>query len=128
MLRNLSYHYKTPLSFVLVIAVTALVVSATLTLRAYHDAKRELISASLDLGKTLSRTLRPALLHDEIWQAYEIITTPLDARHGVDAPERVITVLDNKLQLYVSSSPARFPVLVPLSAISPGNRAGDEDT
>lgn len=116
-LRNLSYHYKIPLSLVLVIAVTALVVSATLTFRAYHEAKRELISAAHDLGKTLSRALRPALLHDEIWQAYEVITTPLDARHDA-ASERLIAVLDNKLQVYVSSSPRTVPVLAPMQSVS----------
>lgn len=116
MFRNLSYHYKIPLSLMLVIAVTALVVSASLTFRAYHEAKRELVSATLDLGKTLSRTLRPALLHDEIWQAYEIITTPLDA-HTTEAPDRVIAVLDSNSQIYVSSAPAQFPLLTPLDSV-----------
>lgn len=116
-LRNLSYHYKIPLSLVLVIAITALVVSGTLTLRAYQEAKRELISAGTELGKTLSRALRPALLHDEIWQAYEVITTPLDARHDA-AAERVIAVLDDKLRIYVSSAPRELPVLAALQGVS----------
>ena len=116
MLSNLRYHYKIPLGFTLVIAVTALVVSATLTIRAYHDAKRELVSAALDLGKTLSRTLRAALLHDDLWQAYEIITTPVDP-HANTAPERVIMVLDQKQQVYVSSAPGRFKPLTRLDSV-----------
>ena len=115
MLSNLRYHYKIPLGFTLVIAVTALVVTATLTIRAYHDAKRELVSTTLDLGKTLSRTLRAALLHDDLWQAYEIITTPVDP-HASAAPERIIVVLDQKQQIYVASAPARFRPLTALDA------------
>ena len=117
-MRNLSYHYKIPLSLMLVIAVTALVVSATLTFRAYHEAKRELISAALDLGKTLSRALRPALLHDEMWHAYEVITTPLEARHDIPSG-RVIAVLDNKFQVYVSSAPRTIPALASMDSVSP---------
>lgn len=117
MLRNVSYHYKVPLSFVVVIAVTALVVSGTLTLRAYAEAKRELVSASLELAKALSRTLRPALLRDEMWQAYEIITTPLDARAS-ELRDRLIVVLDSRQQVYVSSAPAELPALRPLDAMS----------
>ena len=57
MLRDLSYHYKIPLTLTLVIAVTGLVVSAALTWHAYDDAKRQLISSATDLGKTLSQDL-----------------------------------------------------------------------
>jgi signal transduction histidine kinase len=117
MLKDLKYHYKIPLSLTLVIAATALVVSATLTLRAYQDAKRELVTNVLGLGKVLSRTLRPALLHDEVWQAYEIVTTPLDSRSERGAAERIIVVLDGKNLVYVASSPDRFPMLERLAAV-----------
>jgi two-component system NtrC family sensor kinase len=118
-LRDFKYHYKIPLSLTLVIAVTALVVSATLTLLAYQNAKRELISNALGLGKVLSRTLLPAMLHDEPWQAYEIVATPLEIRTERGAAERVIVVLDAKNQVYVSSSPMRFPMLERLGAVDP---------
>jgi signal transduction histidine kinase len=117
-LRDLSYHYKIPLSLVLVIAVTALVVSATLMFRAYDEAKRELVHATLGLGKALSRTLRPALLHDEMWPAYEIITTPLEARTS-EARDRVIAVLDRNLQIYVSSAPIELPAMARLDSVAP---------
>ena len=118
MLRNLSYHYKIPLSLVLVIAVTALIVSGTLMFRAYAKAKGELVSASVELGKTLSRALRPALQQDEMWQAYEIITTPLDARTA-EARDRIALVLDGRQQIYVSSSPTQFPSLRALGTMGP---------
>ena len=117
MLANLKYHYKIPLSLILVIAVTALVVSGTLTLRAYQDAKRELVTSVLGLGKVLSRTLRPALLHDEVWQAFETVITPLDSRVERRAGERLIVVLDRRHQIYVASSPERFPMLERLAVV-----------
>lgn len=118
MLRNLSYHYKVPLSLVLVIAVTALVVSGALIFRAYSEAKRELVSSNLELGKTLSGALRTALLRDQLWQAYEIITTPFDAR-TIETRDRLMVVLDAARHIYVSSSPADLPALTPLEGTGP---------
>ena len=59
----------------------------------------------------------PRRLRDQLWQAYEVITTPLDARHD-GGSERVIAVLDNKLQIYVSSAPRKLRVLAPLEGVS----------
>ena len=54
-----------------------------------------------------------------MWQAYEIVTTPLDAHQKErKSPMRSIVVLDNQGQIYVSSAPFRLPVLKPLGAVS----------
>jgi hypothetical protein len=115
MLRNLSYHYKIPLALSVVIMVTALVVSATLVARAYEDAKEELISNAISLGKVLAQTLRPSLLHDEIWQAYEVIATPSEKSASNNRTERIIVVLDRLGKIYVATQPTRFPTMEPLS-------------
>ena len=79
MLNDVSYRYKIPGSLILVIAVTALAVAVPLISDVNDAARRDLVDHALSLGKTLSRTLQPAMLHDDMWQAYEVITTPFDS-------------------------------------------------
>ncbi|MFN4263344.1 MAG: sensor histidine kinase [Thioalkalivibrionaceae bacterium] len=116
-LRDLSYRIKTPLSVILVILLTAVIVSSTLLVRAYQDSRQDLIENSLNLGKVLARTLRPAMTRDEVWQAYEIIMTPLE--QGGDDPQRQILVLDRAGDVYVSSRPDAMPMLTPARELGP---------
>jgi hypothetical protein len=78
--RDLSYRFKIPFSVSVVILVTALIVSAVLIARSYQYLRTDLIANAESLGKTLSRALTPALLRDEMWQAYETIITPFGAQ------------------------------------------------
>lgn len=116
MFRNLSYLYKTPLSVSVVILLTALVVAGTLIAQTYRDAKQDLTHSALSLGKVLSRTLKPTLLHDEVWQAYETITTPLDTAIRHASSQQMFILLDANNRIYVSTQPARFPMLATLSS------------
>ena len=81
MLRDISYRYKIPGTIIVVIVITALAIAVPLISSANDAAKRDLIEHALSLGKALSRSLQPAMLHDELWQAYEIVTTPFDQPH-----------------------------------------------
>jgi len=108
MLANLSYRHKTPLAMSLVIVVAAAVVAGALVWQGYARARASFIQHNQVLGKTLARTLRPALVHDDVWQAYEILLTPLD-RSG-DAG-RVLVLLDPRGQVFASSEPRQFAVL-----------------
>jgi len=108
MLANLSYRHKTPLAMSLVIVATAAVVAGALVWQGYTQAHLSFIQHSQVLGKTLARTLRPALLHDDVWQAYEILLTPLE-RSG-DAG-RALILLDARGQVFAASEPRQFAVL-----------------
>lgn len=108
MLANLSYRHKTPLAMSLVIVVAATVVAGALVWQGYARAHASFVQHTLVLGKTLARTLRPALVHDDVWQAYEILLTPLD-RSG-DAG-RVLVLLDPRGQVFAASEPRQFAVL-----------------
>jgi len=107
-LSNLSYRLKTPLAMSLVIVATAAVVAAAFTWQGYRQAHDSFVRHGQALGKTLARTLRPALLHDDVWQAYEILLTPLD-RSG--DPARVLILLDAQGQVFAASEPRQFAVL-----------------
>ncbi len=67
MLGNLSYRHKTPLAMSLVIVATAAVVAVGFTWQGYRQAHAQFVHHGQTLGKTLARTLRPALLHDDTW-------------------------------------------------------------
>jgi signal transduction histidine kinase len=108
MLANLSYRHKTPLAMSLVIVVAATVVAGALVWQGYAREQASFIQHSQVLGKTLARTLRSALVHDDVWQAYEILLTPLD-RSG-DAG-RVLVLLDPRGQVFAASEPRQFAVL-----------------
>ena len=116
MLNNVSYRYKIAGSLILVIAVTALAVATPLISGVNNAAKRDLVDHALSLGKTLSRTLQPAMLHDDMWQAYEVITTPFDSfRQQRGQP--TIVVVDNQGAIYVATDPKRFPSTQPLASL-----------
>lgn len=114
--RDLSYSYKAPLGVSIVIVMTALVVTSVLMAQAYSDSKRELLANGIDLGGVLSHHLRSAVLHDEIWDAYEAVAAPL--AHGLMRDLKGgIVVLDRNQQIFVSAQPRRFPILHRMSEV-----------
>lgn len=108
MLGNLSYRLKTPLAMSLVIVVSAAAVSGALVWQGWRQARASFVEHTQILGKTLARTVRPALLHDDVWQAYEILLTPLERSGDVG---RVLVLLDARGQVFASTEPRQFAVL-----------------
>lgn len=115
---NLSLRHKIPLWGSALILAAALAVSIGLMLRAYDDLKRDVVISSEGLGRTLAKTLFPALLHDDIWRAVEIIRAPL---HG-DRPEdpleaKAIFVVGPDLRVLVSTMPRAMPMTADLGSL-----------
>jgi signal transduction histidine kinase len=110
---NLSYRIKIPLAISAVILLTELVVTTTLVTRAYADARTDLEASARNLSIVLARSLRDPMLRDDLWQAFEVIRTPLAAR-AADNPLQDIVVLDVESRVFVASDPRRLPVLTPL--------------
>lgn len=108
MLNRLSYRIKTPLALTLVILVTTVTVSGILIWQGWQAAHAAFVDQAVSLGKVLARTVRPALLHDDTWQAYETLVTPLD-RAG--EPGRVLVLADARGQVFAASAPRRFAIL-----------------
>jgi signal transduction histidine kinase len=97
-----------------------------LIVRSYQYLRQDLVTSAESLGKTLSRALLPVMLHDEIWQAYEIVITPFDKPGDLDRAQKVILVLDPQQQVYVSSHPSLFRTSEPLASVSPSQSALSE--
>ena len=119
MLNNVSYRYKIPASLSLVIVVTALAVALPLISNTNDATKQDLVDHALSLGKTVAQSLQPALLHDDLWQAYEIVTTPFDQPPQQRLGQPTIVVLDTQGAVYVASDPRRFPATQKLASLGP---------
>ncbi|MEW5708398.1 MAG: HAMP domain-containing sensor histidine kinase [Pseudomonadota bacterium] len=111
-LRDLSLRHKIPLQSAVVILATALMVTASLVYRASVDLEHDLKASAERLARVLARTLTPLVIHDDVWRAFEIVRTPLQALDASDAARvEAIVVLDEKDRVYVSSHPERYPIL-----------------
>lgn len=117
---DLSFRYKIPLWGSLLIITTALAVSTSLMLLDYDDLKQDLLSSSSNLGRTLAKTLFFPLQQDDVWRASEIVNAPL-RQAGLDnalQPEAIL-VIDNAMQVVVSTSPRTLPMLAGLRQLGP---------
>jgi signal transduction histidine kinase len=116
-LRDLSYRVKVPFALSAVIVVVSAILAALLGTQIYADARRDLLANAESLGRTLARALTPAMLRDDVWQAYETIVAPLAGETADSGAHRSITVVDADGKIYASSDPARFPMLAPATQV-----------
>ena len=112
MFHNLSFRYKIPLRGSVLVVFTALVVTSSVMYRVYEDLRQDVLSNSASMGRVLAHTLTTAILHDDVWRAYEIINSPFRASRNANAnqPEEIL-VLDARQQAYVSTRPRKYPML-----------------
>ena len=118
-LLDLSFRHKIPLWGSFLIIATAVIIASTLIFHAYGDVKRDLLRSATSQGRTLAKTLVPALLQDHVWQAYEIVNAPLHGESLEDAMQAdTLLVLDLQSRVYVSTRPQLLPMLADFAHIS----------
>lgn len=119
---DLSIRFKLPLWGGALIVISALTGGASLMVRAYEDVRQDVVASADSLGRTLAKTLVPALLHEDVWRAYEIIMAPF---HGLAAGEvnpaqvGTIVLLDPGHRVVVSNQPRDLPMLAEIAHINP---------
>jgi two-component system, NtrC family, sensor kinase len=118
LLRNLSFRYKIPLRGSVLVLITAVLITGAILGREYDQVRRDLFEHAESMGRLLSNTLVTPLLHDDVWRAYEIISTPLQSEQSALGAD-VILVLDPQRQVYVSTQPRRYPMLAGLDELGP---------
>lgn len=118
--RDLSIRLKIPIRSLVLIWITATVVSGALIFQAYQDAKRDIRENAESLAGVLADSLVSELGHDDVWRAYGLISAALRAP-GADTGNRpsFIVVLDANYRVFVSSDAERYPLLTDLPASSP---------
>jgi len=116
---NLSYRYKIPLWGSFLIIVAALAVSASFILNSYNQLEHDLAVESEKLGYSLKSNLFSAMLQDDVWRAFEIIT---EASHRASSNRVLvenILVVDNAQRVVVSTQPRDTPMLSEMNKLGP---------
>ena len=113
---DLSLQFKMPLWGGGLILATALALSTSFVVQTWDNLHEEIHKNAQDIGRTMARSLFPVMLHDEVWQAFEIVTLPFAAAPSAALAESLI-VLDSAARVYVSSRPEAHPVLSPLASL-----------
>lgn len=115
---DLSLRFKLPLWGGGLIIATALALSTSSVFQAWDNLNRDLLQNAEDIGRTTAHALFPVMLHDDVWEAFEVVSLPFAANPGRALTESLI-VLDGLKRVYVSSRPLEHPLLSPLAALGP---------
>ena len=113
---DLSLQFKMPLWGGGLILATALALSTSFVAQTWDNLHEEIHKNAQDIGRTMARSLFPVMLHDEVWQAFEIVSLPFAAVPSAALAESLL-VLDSADRVYVSSRPEDHPVLSPLASL-----------
>ena len=126
MLFNLSLRYKLPLLGAVLILVTAMALSASFLIQTWDGVRKDTLRNSEDLGQTMAKSLFPALLHDDVWRAFETVALPFRDNNESALAESLI-VLDVNRRVFASSHPEKHPVLSDLATLGSGFQALDHE-
>ncbi|MDP1531584.1 sensor histidine kinase [Rhodoferax sp.] len=113
---DLSLQFKMPLWGGGLILATALALSISFVVQTWDNLHQEIHKNAQDIGRTMARSLFPVMLHDEVWQAFEIVSLPFAAVPSAALAESLM-VLDSAARVYVSSRPEEHPMLSPLDSL-----------
>ena len=113
---DLSLRFKMPLWGGGLILATALALSSSFVLQTWDTLHQEIQKNAQDLGRSIAHSLFPVMLHDEVWQAYELVSWPFATPQNTALAESLM-VLDSAANVYVSSRPEEHPVLSPLASL-----------
>lgn len=105
---NFSYRVKVPFSLVLSILISGLVITGVLIARASKDLRADLYDNAQDVGSLLVNSLVPAIRHDDLWLAYQILNGAGEASEI--ARKRTLLVVDTDWRTFVSNHPREFPI------------------
>lgn len=122
---DLSLRFKMPLWGGGLIIATALALSTSFAVQAWENLHHDLLKNAEDLGRITAHSLFPALLQDDLYRAFEIVSSPFAANPDAAGTSSLI-VLDDVNRVYVSSHPEEQPVLKRLRSLGPDFAALDE--
>nr|WP_319564811.1 HAMP domain-containing sensor histidine kinase [uncultured Rhodoferax sp.] len=115
---DLSLRYKMPLWGGGLILATALALSVSFMVQAWDNLHHDLQNNAENMGRITARALFAILLHDEVWQAYEVVTLPF-VTNPESARTQSMVVFDNELRVYVSSRSHEHALMQPMASLGP---------
>ncbi len=117
--RDLSFRHKIPLRAIVLVLLTAVVLTAANITREYDQLRSDLLDNAQSLGRVLAAALITPMLHDDLWRAYEVIRMPVETQTQSSLVAELLMVLDPQLRIYVSTDPRTHPVLAELDELGP---------
>lgn len=114
MLKGMSYRIRLPLNLVITALFTAIVIGLVVAWHTYQNVRIELVENGGRLSYAFASAVQPALLHDDVWQAYNILRGPQKDLNTLNA---TFIVLDEEKRIFASSNPKKLPVAVPLDEV-----------
>ena len=116
MWHRLSYRFRLPLSLAATALFTALVVSLVVAAQTYRNVRLDLIDNGTRLNAALAQALQPALLHDDVWHAFNILR---GSQNSLRTPTATFVLLDAENRIFASNAPRQLPVAVALADADP---------
>jgi hypothetical protein len=114
---DLSLRFKMPLWGGGLILATALALSTSFVVQTWDTLHQEIQKNAQDLGRSMAHSLFPVMLHDDVWQAYELVSRPFATPKNTALAESLM-VLDSEAQAFMCRSrPEAHPVLSPLASL-----------
>lgn len=111
LLDDLSLRWKIPLRVMTAVLGTALAVTVALLVRDYDDMRASVIAHAQSLGHVMANTLITPVLHDDLWRAYEVLSSAQLAHTGATELEaQIMLVLDAEQRVFVASRPREYPL------------------
>lgn len=116
---DLSFRYKIPLWGCMLILLTAGVISLSFGIETYRGLQHDMTTSSIALGRTLAKTIYPALVHDDIWHAFELVNAPYrDATNdNLEFQAEIVIVFNERKQVFVSNHPDNYPLLAEMGQL-----------
>lgn len=125
-INDLSLRYKIPLRAVMLVFVTATVLTTSLLAREYAQMRTDILDGAARWTQVLGQTLVVPLRHDDLWRAYEIMRAATGRPDTLDLAA-AITLVDADRRVYVSTDPERYPILAPLHELGDAGKELDAD-
>lgn len=119
-IRDLSFRYKIPLRSTVLVLITAVPLTLSILFHEYYELENDLALETTEISRLLAQNLVTPMLQNDVWHAYQAIKSPFPKEYLEENPVKMAIVLDSRHRIYVSSDPARYPILSDPARISSG--------
>lgn len=114
-----SYRLRVPIALTLVTLLSGVAVAVTTFVLVDRHVEASAITQTERLARTLAGSLAQPVLRNDVWQAYQMVRAPTQARDEDTGASVRIVVIDSTDRVFVSPEPESFPIGTHVSALPP---------
>jgi signal transduction histidine kinase len=112
-----SYRLKVPLALGVVALAAGIAVATTTYLLVYRYVEANAVAQAQRLARTLARSLAPAVLANDVWQAFQTVRASSLASAPGAVPSVHVWVIDAEDTVFVALDPHSHPLGTPASRL-----------